>query len=175
MKNGVLEVKQAETPPGLFDIRRWAAPPHLMLATTSDFLAFTRRYGIVSARGYSGVFFVSPDDVGRFQGYLQQAWKGNEKMLAQMSDDLKASLRFKPSGPEIVVDDLWNLIRIMFLQDHFSGRARVCANPECQTRFFLAARKGQRFCSARCTVLINVRRFREREAEQKARRTAKKG
>jgi CGNR zinc finger len=172
-QDGTLRVVQSEAPPELFDIGRWAAPPHLMLATTSDFLAFTRRYGLVSARRDSGVFFVSPDDLRRFQGNLREAWKGNENVLAQMSVDLKASLRFKPSGPEIVIDDLWNLIRMMFLQDHFSGRARVCANPECETRFFLAIRKSQRFCSPRCTVLINVRRFREREATLRAKKKSK--
>jgi hypothetical protein len=174
VRNGTLRIEQTEAPPELFDIGKWAAPPHLMLVTTEDFVAFTRRYGIVSARRQSGLFFVYPDDVRRSQGHLRDAWKGDENMLAQMSDDLKASLRFKPSGPEIVIDDLWNLIRLMFLQDYFSGRAKVCANSKCQTRYFLAARKSQRFCSTRCTVLVNVRRFREREAKQKANKAAKR-
>lgn len=48
---------------------------------------------------------------------------------------------------------LWSLIR-------------MCENPDCPTPYFLEARKGQKYCSHKCAVLINVRRFRARREEE---------
>jgi len=168
MQNGVIRIKEVPVVPELFDLRRWAAPPHLTLVHTKEFLAFTRRYGVLSTRPSGEIYFVRPDDVRRFQGYLRQAWEGNENVLEQMLVDVRASLRVLPTGLEIIIEDLWTLVRLMFLHDHFSGRTKICANRDCETRYFLAVRKSQKFCSPRCTVLINVRRFREREAKEPA-------
>lgn len=160
----------AEVP---FGLRRWKEPPHVALANlrpeTAALLAFTRRYGVVSRHTLSG--FISASDTGRFGEHLRQAWRGDEKVLSQIGVDLSARLRVGPTGLEIVVDNLWTLIRLMFLRDWVAGRAKVCTSPDCPAPYFLAVRKGQKFCSQRCAVLINVRRFREREAKQRAKRT----
>jgi hypothetical protein len=119
--------------------------------------------------------FVSTADAGRFRDYLRQAWKGNEEVLEQMLVDLRAPLRVQPAGLEITVEDLWTLIRLLFLRDWLDGRAKVCDSPDCPAPYFLASRKGQKFCSQRCAVLVNVRRFRERQAKQQGLRRNRKG
>ena len=156
-----------------FDLRRWKEPPHVQLANLpSDanrhldpaaLLAFTRRYGVVSGRHDAGIRVVSIDDVQRFQKYLRDAWEGDEKVFDQMRVDEMGQLRLHPRGAEIAVNDLWTLIRVMFLRDWLDGRAKVCGNPDCPAKYFLAVRKGQKFCGHRCAVLINVRRFREEQ------------
>jgi len=71
---------------------------------------------------------------------------------------------------EIVVKDLGKLIGMMFAQDLWEGRLRKCENPECrEVPYFQAVRKGQKFCSHRCAVLINVRHYRERQPRKENR------
>jgi hypothetical protein len=163
--------KPEDRPVTVFDFHSWKEPPHLALANLMPdphaLYRFVRHYGIVTARLSSGVQYVTVRHTDPFQEYLQKAWKGDQAILEQMVGDLKAYLRVLPSGIDIVVEDLWTLVRLMFLHDWWSGRARKCSNPDCLTPYFLAVRKGQKLCSQTCAVLINVRRFREREAEQK--------
>lgn len=157
-----------------FSVGRWREPPHVGLANLRDdpqaLLAFTRRYGVVSAGRASGVRFVALRDELRFRDYLRKAWEGNKQALDQMRVDVSARLRTEPSGLEIEITDLWTLIRLLFLQDNLSGRTKVCRSPQCPAPYFLAARKGQKFCSHKCAVLINVQKFRERQAKPRKQR-----
>ena len=88
--------------------------------------------------------------------------------------DLRGSgeMRFSvgPKENELSIGSLRTLIEIFALQDCAAEKLGVCANPDCPARFFLKVRRGQNFCSHRCAVLINVRRFREREKRQTKRR-----
>lgn len=168
---------EEEARPDQFDFRRWKEPPHLALANlrTEDVAAvmgFTRRYGVLTL--HRGSFL--PSDIGQFQNYLRQAWRGDGTALEQMWVDLTARFRVEPACLAIEVGDLWTLTRILFLHDWVDGRARVCAEsnePECPTPYFLAVRKGQKFCSDKCAWRANVRRFRERQDEEKANRATK--
>lgn len=169
----VQEAAPAEEP---FNLRGWKEPPHVALANlrpdTDAVAAFTPRYGVLSwYQGQPGI--VTARDVVRFRDALRQAWEGNKNVLAQMWVDLRARLRVEPTGLEIVVEDLWTLIRLMFLRDWVERRASLCAacsDEECPTPYFLAVRKGQKFCSDLCAVRINVRRFRERRVRPQTRK-----
>jgi hypothetical protein len=164
--NGLIVVEDAPSALELVDLRTWREPPHPELANLRPdgllalWVRFTRRYGVISERASGGVRYVSPADIGRFGDYLRQAWDGDEKVLEQMLVDLNARLRVLPRGVDIVIEDLWTLVRLMFLRDWLFGRARKCARTDCPTPYFLAVRKGQKFCSHKCAVLLNVRRFR---------------
>ena len=93
---------------------------------TDAVAAFTPRYGVLSwYQGQPGI--VTARDVVRFRDALRQAWEGNKNVLAQMWVDLRARLRVEPTGLEIVVEDLWTLIRLMFLRDWVERRASLCA------------------------------------------------
>jgi predicted RNA-binding Zn ribbon-like protein len=69
---------------------------------------------------------------------------------------------------------MWTVVRVAFLMDYKIGRIKVCGNPDCVTPYFVESRKGQEFCSHKCAVLINVRRFRERQSKAEARGRTKR-
>jgi len=153
----------AVNPATPFDLRRWKEPPHLALANLQPDVQALRRFTLKY-----GILFTHPSDTVRlsdamrFRDYLRQAWGGSDAILAQMLVDLRAGLNVTPEGLETVPDNLWMLTRLMFLHDRLRARVRICANEDCPARFFLAVRKGQKFCSHPCAVLVNVRRFRQR-------------
>jgi len=161
---------------GLFDFSRWKDPPHVALANLrldpAAALRFTRIYGVLSLHYKGEATSVSVGDVFRFRDYLQRAWQHDEIFLKMLNDPhpTEARLWVRPAGMEIVIEDLWTLIRVLFSRDSWAGRAKKCTSPDCPAPFFLAVRKGQKFCSQRCAVLVNVRRFREREAIEAARK-----
>jgi CGNR zinc finger len=170
---------------GEFDLLRWKEPPHVALANlrTDDlgaFAAFTRRYGVIAwERHDAGNLGFSSGTVSasralQFRDALRNAWKGEldthelmwGKSETKNPDVPLARLEAHPGGLSVYVQELWALTRLMFLRDWFDGRTKVCASPDCPAPYFLAVRKGQRFCSQRCAVLVNVRRFRERQAKR---------
>lgn len=159
----------------LFDIRRWEEPPHVALANllpeTQALARFVKAYGSVSDRSYGGDAYTTIAETQRFQSELRNAWKGKIEVLELMLVNLPVWLEVGKAGLSVKLREaqslLWTLIRLLFLQDYFSGRAKICANPNCKTPYFLAVRKGQRFCTHKCAVLINVHHFREREAQQR--------
>ncbi len=161
-----------------FDFRKWKEPPHAALANlrpddVGALSAFTRRYGVISTHTLTGL--VSTGDTGRFRDYLRQAWTGNRNALEQMLVDLNARLGVLPTGVDIIVEDLWTLTRLMFLRDWLAGRAQKCASPDCPAPYFLASRKGQKFCGQTCAVRENVRRFRERQEKQPKKSRKRRG
>jgi hypothetical protein len=72
------------------------------------------------------------------------------------------------SDATIATHDLWRFICFLFWMDFNEGRTAVCRNRECPAPYFLRSRKDKQFCSHACAVAVNVRRFREREAEKKS-------
>jgi hypothetical protein len=169
VQNERIRVQPSTTAEEPFDLRRWKEPPHLALANlrpdTPAVLAFTRRYGVVWFRGWADPMWVLPANMIRLRDFLRQGWEGKKDVLGRMWADIEVRMRGEPTGVEIVVEDLWTLIRLTFLQDWVSGRPKVCGNPECPAPYFLAVRKGQKYCSHKCAVLINVRRFRAGNAK----------
>lgn len=168
----ILAISEA-TPIGrAFNLSLWKDPPHVALANLHDnpaaALRFTRTYGVLAPDDYVGEARTIPvKEVLGFRHQLRLAWGDPEKALLHIN--VKAELWLHPTGLEIIPKDLWTLIRVIFARDFWDGRTKKCESPDCPAPYFLAVRKGQKFCSQKCAVLINVRHFREREA----RRTAK--
>jgi hypothetical protein len=149
---------------------RWKQPPHDYLAglnvsekeSVHAVLYFTRRFGPMADRRIGDQVWI---DIPRFlslQELLQDAWHGAQDALEEIMVGLIAELELevRPQGLELQLRDLWTLIRLLFLRDYARGKAKVCANPDCSTPCFVQARRGQKYCSHNCAVLINVRRFR---------------
>lgn len=126
--------------------------------------AFTKRWGFLfgNVNAKSGSFRTSPDHIQWLQDLLRSAWRGEGQAIKKMATDISAGVVVTPKGIDIAVVDLWNLTRLLFLRDSAAGRTKICANRDCISLYYLEKRKGQRFCSHECAVLINVRRFRAR-------------
>jgi hypothetical protein len=161
------------------DVSRWADPPHVALANLRDdpkaVLQFTRTYGVlVWPKRKAGTIPVS--EVLRFRDRLRYAWDKGADLDDSFITPIKTTVLVWPrvqglrAGVGIRVEELEHLIHMMFARDLWEGRARKCENPDCPALYFRAVRRGQKFCSQKCGVLINVRRFREREAKRKAKR-----
>ena len=158
------------------DLSRRREPVHEVLANlmldAGSLYAFTKRWGFLE--GYvdakKGRFRTRAEHIQPRQDLLRKGWRSEGGAIQEMAEDIKARVDVKPTGVEIAVLDLWNLIRLLFLRDHSAGRTKVCANKDCLSPYFLEQRKGQKFCSHKCAVLLNVRRFRERAAEHESQR-----
>jgi hypothetical protein len=134
---------------------------------------FTRRFGPLAPRHATApkdriepgdAIWIDTGNLAGLQELLRAAWRGDGNALEEIATGLTADLDLKaqPDRLELVVSDLWTLIRLLFWRDRANGKAKVCANPDCLTPWFLESRRGQKYCSHSCAVLINVRRFRER-------------
>lgn len=174
---------------------RWPDPPHVCLANLGvraptnpcpleEVFLFTKRYGLLGS-GEGGLDVWLEEDERKFDGklvlftavfqdvqeLLRNAWRGDEDAITTVSKEVRMEIYSQEGKAEVVTPDLWAFICALFIRDHAEGRLKVCRNPDCPAPYFVAVRRGKSFCSHRCAVLMNVRRFRER---QKARRRRKK-
>lgn len=157
------------------DFSRWKDPPHVALANLRDepeaVLRFTRTYGDMPslAPERRGRKVASIEEVLNYRDSLRRAWEGDTGNFFRLACvETILITQPKPTGMLLAVRDPWSLICIMFAQDWPERLLRKCTNPDCSAPYFRAVRKGQKFCSQKCAVLINVRQFRAREADLKA-------
>jgi hypothetical protein len=163
-----------------FDFSRWLDAPHVALANLRDepeaVLRFIRTYGVL-VRNYKGDSIVLPvQDVLELRDVLRDVWEGRTYSPLLTTVDTETTLLIGPliaqansnAGIQIQVKNLATLISLLFAQDYSEGRLKRCINADCPAPYFRAVRKGQKFCSQKCGVLINVRNFRAREAKRKA-------
>ena len=98
------------------------------------------------------------------QNALRKAWEGDKNTLAWLfRKHNRASVYIEPSGMRLSADDAWEGACLFFLLYYQAGRIGKCASPDCPAPYFLRARRGQRFCSHRCAVLVSVRHLRQRQ------------
>ena len=152
-----------------FDFKRWKDAPHIALANLRHepeaVQRFTRTYGVLGCKGKDRT--ISVGRVLAYRDWLRRAWEGDTYNFFALAIT-QPSLIAQPTGMVIAVNDPLTLVQVMFAQDWGEGRLKKCENPDCAAPYFRAVRKGQKFCSQKCAVLINVRHFREREAALKA-------
>lgn len=170
------------------DIGRWREPPHERLVnlltretwpagklTTKSVAgfappeaveAFIKKYGLLGDRIHAdGWFDESIVDFAAKQDGLRQAWRGDASAITeierQVADALEVRASVDAGGVELVTENLWSLICVLFLRDYCAGKAKMCASPDCPNPCFLESREGQKYCSHTCAVRENVRRFRK--------------
>ena len=153
-----------------FNISRWKDAPHVALANLRDepeaVLRFVRTYGLL-ARGKRKT--VPIREVLEHRDSLRRGWEGETFNFFAFPAWHGATLCTGPAGGFVfAIDALWPLIQAMFIQDWTEKRIKKCGNPDCPAPYFCAVRRGQKFCSQKCAVLINVRQFRARETARKA-------
>lgn len=49
---------------------------------------------------------------------------------------------------ELIVDNPFGVLCVLFLRDYAAKRLGICVNPDCQTPYFVKSRKTQKVCSA---------------------------
>ena len=179
-----------------FGTKPWPELPHVYLANmdVADIRAFTKIYGQL-CWGDELAPDRNADFVKEAQKVLRKAWANDAAALRKIAEgepqrphgykiDLGLNMpgyttdtheRFHlcitENGLEIEAEDVWSFAQLAFLRDHALGKTLICANPKCETPYFLQRKRGQIFCSHRCAVAMNVRRFRE---EKSSRSTLKK-
>jgi hypothetical protein len=136
--------------------------------------AFIKRYGPLFGNRYEGDVRRSPEfhqqvyAFNQLRETLQRAWAGEAAAIKTIRGlrvlrPQPVLLTVDENGLVVQVTKLEHFISLLFLRDCKNGVTCVCANPDCPARYFLRERAGQQFCSHKCAVLINVRRFRERQ------------
>jgi hypothetical protein len=137
-------------------------------------MSFLKRYGPLDGPDRSKVnkdgvlnFYEGAQYFGLLRRLLRGAWRGDGHALKLIKSTLRAQTRpefiIEGKQAEIVVDDLKSFVCLLFLRDLATGKIKLCESPDCPTPYRLQRRKGDRFCSHECAVLVNVREFRKRE------------
>lgn len=166
------------------DPNRWKQPVHEYFANMRledpdgglcprSVLPFISQYGLLWERPFGSRFQIDVVELIGLQESLRGAWKGNKDALNEILRDAGGDINVSVSakGIEISTENLWTLVCILFLRDYAEGRTKLCANQDCERGpYFLESRKGQRYCSHPCAVLINVRRFRAGQPPTKGRK-----
>ena len=177
------------------DALDWKEPPHLVLAnlplnsTTEDFKiieSFISKYGPLTGESRrlppkdgAPQFYVKISDFNNMRDCLRRAWRGDSeatRWIEARIENKLGTIRLSAMDKrlEVLVTELEQFIWILFLRDYAAGKARICQSPDCPATYFLQSRKGQTFCSHKCAVLANVRRFRQREATRKRKKAGRK-
>jgi hypothetical protein len=145
-------------------------PPHEALANMraeekKAVEAFLSRWGELMARNKADSLRLQPSSANsgqvpifgsysglepQLQNWLRAAWRGDRLALEFLHDSIgthmKIVWRFRKGQIEVAADDLWSTICIRFLLDHAAGNTTICANPDCQSPYFIRKRSTQKYC-----------------------------
>jgi hypothetical protein len=145
-------------------------PPHEAFANVQDDRAagwaFYDRWGLIAESPitseqlesfYRATSFPCPVIDLERRDALRAAWRGEDRSESGLGEDyiercagqwMKFSWVFKAGNAELVPEDLWSAICVLFLRDRAAGKTAVCENPDCPAPYFIRKRKTQKFCEA---------------------------
>jgi hypothetical protein len=93
-----------------------------------------------------------------FRDILRKAWKADAFSTDVDSTALDDISRLAQGSAwwssaiekhiELIVDNPFGVLCVLFLRDYAAKRLGICANPDCQTPYFVKSRKTQKVCSA---------------------------
>ncbi len=130
-------------------------------------------------------FYENLGKLTAFRDLLRRAWGSDPEAIRELSGLVSyhsevligGKLRHPAHGSDsiavedgqivAVVETLKRFVTLLLLRDLQQGRAAICQSPDCPAPYFLRERKGQQFCTHKCAVLVNVRKFREVQRKQK--------
>jgi hypothetical protein len=126
--------------------------------------AFARKHGVLCGQ-VDETTRRFDEDAATFtdaQDSLRKAWAGDGEAVNEVEAQAQVALKARPSvrarSVELIMDDLWSLICLLFLMDHAAGKTGVCGNPECPAPYFLRKRKDQKYCErGKCSAYAQRR------------------
>lgn len=147
------------------------APPHVLLANLvrddASLRGWRKRWGNLLSTGRARELGIAVDAPGQrhiisgellaaefeLQERLRRAWRGDKDALRFIQQSVakqKGTWEFQSGRIELIPEDLWTALCMIFLQDHAEGRAACCAQTGCPTPYFRRSRATQVYCSADC-------------------------
>jgi len=193
IEDGVLA---GRTSAKIADFSEHVEPPHTVFANmgydpkrphsyASDdaVIKFIKRYGAPQVRRANRPgtpFKVSLENVRTCQMELRNAWNaGNARYFTEppdaatwlVLDELRADWTATPRGLELRPISLIAYMGLLLARDLAQKFARRCQNPECPAPYFVAKRSDALYCSHKCASDVNVKKFRVRQKEARAKRT----
>jgi hypothetical protein len=139
-------------------------------------LAFSKRYGLLGKKAVNGTwllevesgasaeFLITENSLygpkefrdlsnARSQGILKYVWRtGDRRAVEAISrfDEESFEVQVDPDDGALVfnVKNLWTFVCLLLVRDRAAGKTAICANPDCQTPYFLKGRKDQKICEA---------------------------
>ena len=90
---------------------------------------------------------------------LRSAWRNDKDAIARLEGMAGVHFRwhFKGKKTELIPEDLWTAIVLLFLRDHALGRTAICANPNCTSPHFVRKRSSQKYCESGPCVEFGAR------------------
>ena len=82
---------------------------------------------------------------------LRKAWSGDKEGVRWAQERLDAehvNLAFKIAGFVVEPRSLMGAVCLLVLRDTAAGKTAICANPDCQSPYFIRKRTTQKFCEA---------------------------
>lgn len=73
------------------------------------------------------------------------------KNMSDLDSEMSKPLTADEDRARVSPPPLGAFEQIMYYFQRVGGRARHCPNPECPAPYFLAKKKGQKYCSAKCS------------------------
>jgi hypothetical protein len=99
------------------------------------------------------------------QEKLRKAWRNDPESInfihRSVTEHMTTRWDFSNKRIEIITDDLWSTICIIFLRDFAAGKIEICANLDghCHSPFFLKKRSTQKYCDAGPCCLAAQRKY----------------
>jgi hypothetical protein len=123
----------------------------------------------------------SPQEVVvKFRDVLRQAWQNDTDALDVIrfiAGDLRLEVADN-SQLKLVARDLWAMVCILFMVDHAARRLALCANPNCEAKFFVRSRRTQKYCDLSACFQeghrIAARKWWDAKGQQKRAKKGKK-
>lgn len=144
-------------------------PPHEALANLRDDVAagwtFYDRWGALvsesliteeQASSLRSAAVASPYVNLEYRDHLRRAWRGDRNSLdfieRSAGQYMRFSWSFKSGQIELLPEDLWSTICLLFLRDRAAHKIGFCENPDCAQPYFIRRKVTQKFCtSGTCT------------------------
>jgi hypothetical protein len=156
--------------------RSWGKPfaNKESLAGTETLLGCPPSYEALTKKSFGAR---SAEAILRFRDVLRRGWEGDAKPIETIGKLAQAAGQVVPGEKgtiEFEVEGYMGLVAIFFMRDAAAKRLGRCANPECDSPFFVRGRRTQRFCdSFECMAYshrISANKYWDRRRAEKAKK-----